>query len=119
MHKKAVSYDDVVRASVPLPDTSPRPSRAEVLAAETRAPGPRFTAAWPDPDDHTPPPSVLLAALEVLHGADLSDLTVALDHGRLTLEGSVATQDDRERIVRALGSVDGVTTVIDTLRVRT
>jgi hypothetical protein len=117
--QKKTSYDDVVRASVPLPDSSRRPSRAEVRDAVTRSPGPRFTAAWPDPDDDTPPPSVLLAALDVLHGADLSDLTVALDHGRLTLEGSVATQDDRERIVRALGCVDGVATVIDTLRVRT
>ena len=118
MQKKA-SYDDLVRASVPLPDSSRRPSRAEARAAETRSPGPRFMSTWPDPDDHTPAPSVLLAALDVLHGADLSDLTLSLDHGRITLEGSVATQNDRERIVRAVGDVDGVTTVIDTLRVRT
>jgi hypothetical protein len=116
MQKKA-SYDDLVRASVPLSDSSRRPSRAEAHAAATRSPGPRFTAAWPD--DDMPPPSVLLAALDVLAGADLSDLTLALDRGRITLEGSVATQEDRERIVRALGGVDGVSTVIDTLRVRT
>lgn len=116
MQKKA-SYDDVVRATVPLPDSSRRPTRAEVHEAVTRPPGPRFTAAWPD--DDMPPPSVLLAALDVLHGADLSDLTLTLDRGRITLDGSVATQDDRERIVRALGEVEGVTTVIDVLRVRT
>lgn len=117
MMSKKSSYDDLVRDIVPLPDSSHRPLRAEASEAENRQPGPRFTTAFPD--DQTPSAAELRRALDALIGADLSDLTVALDGGRVSVEGSVATDEDRDRIVRALGDAPGVITVIDTLRVRT
>jgi hypothetical protein len=111
------SYDDLVRGAVPLPDSSHRPSTAEAVAAETRPPGPRINAAFPD--DGGANPDDVRGAIEALAGADLADLDVAIDSGRVTIDGSVATQEDRDRIVRAIGAVHGVITVIDTLRVRT
>lgn len=116
MNRKA-SYDDLVRSVVPMPDSSHRPHREEVIAAETRAPGPRITT--PFPEDQVPSTSAIRGALDGLVGADVSDLDISLDGGRATLDGSVATQEDRDRIVRAISGVDGVITVIDTLRVRT
>lgn len=116
MNRKA-SYDDLVRSVVPMPDSSHRPFRAEVTAAESRPSGPLITAAWPE--DQIPTPEAIRDALDILMGADLSDLDISLDGGRATIDGSVATQDDRDRIVRAIGAVPGVITVIDTMRVRT
>lgn len=116
MNRKA-SYDDLVRSVVPMPDSSHRPYRAEVTAAESRPAGPLITAAWPE--DQDPAPEAIREALTALVGADISDLDIALDGGRATLDGSVATQGDRDRIVRAISAVPGVITVIDTLRVRT
>jgi hypothetical protein len=117
MMPKKSSYDDLVRDLVPLPDSSHRPLRADAAEAEAREPGPRITSAFPE--DQTPSVATLSSALAALAGADLSDLTVALDGGRVSVEGSVATDEDRDRIVRALGDTPGVITVIDTLRVRT
>lgn len=117
MTPKKSSYDDLVREVVPLPDSSHRPLRAEEAEAESRRPGPHFTTAFPD--DQSPSAANLRPVLDALAGADLSDLTVALDGGRVTVEGSVATDEDRDRIVRALGDAPGVITVIDTLRIRT
>jgi len=114
---KKPSYDDIARATVPLPDSSFRPSRAEVAAAEARVPGLRISPLWPD--DQQPSVAAVQAALEALPGADLTDLEVLLESGRATLVGSVASEDDRTRVLHALTGVPGVTAVIETLRVRT
>jgi osmotically-inducible protein OsmY len=116
MSPKSSTYDDLVRGVVPMPDSSHRPTRAEAEAAESRPPGPLIKRA--DPADRSPDPDEVRDALDALVGADLSDLDISLDGGRAILDGSVATQDDRDRIVRVVGCVRGVTTVIDTLRVR-
>jgi osmotically-inducible protein OsmY len=57
-------------------------------------------------------------ALERLNGTDLADLTVVVDDGRVDIDGTVATEGDLDRVVRAIGEVPGVVAVIETIRVR-
>lgn len=109
-HQYPASYDDLVRQDVPLPDTSYRPSRAEVARAHLRGTGPSIVM---DSED-----TAVRAALMSLDGADLSDLRVEIDDGRAILGGSVATSEDRRRIVAAIEMVPGIAAVIDTIRVR-
>jgi len=104
------SYDDLVRQDVPLPDSSFRPSRDEVAAAHARKPGPTIVTDLE--------PNSVRAALLSLDGADLTDLNVQIEDGRALVEGSVATPEDRRRIVAAVEMLPGVVAVIDTLRVR-
>lgn len=113
------SYDDIVRQTVPLPDSSHRPTRAEERVAEERPPGPRIDMRdVRDGDDAAVNESSLRAALLSLEGADLADLDVAVEGGRVEIDGSVADVSDRDRIVRAVSDVPGVIAVIDTLRIR-
>jgi osmotically-inducible protein OsmY len=110
------SYEDIVRSTVPLPDSSHRPSVAEEVAAEERPQGPRIQTR--DPDDTTVDLTSVRAALNNLAGADLADLDVTLERGRAEIDGSVADGNDRDRIIRAVSDVGGVIAVIDRLRVR-
>lgn len=111
------SYEDIVRATVPLPDSSKRPSRAEAAQADDRPQGPRIQYRFAD--DASPDETSVRAALLGLQGADLADLDVAIEGGRVEISGSVADDSDRDRIVRAVSDVPGVIAVIDTIRVRT
>lgn len=114
------SYDDIVRETVPLPDSSMRPTRDEALQADERPPGPRISARFPEDEteDQAASLAAVRAALEALQGADLADLDVTLEGGRAELSGSVADESDRDRIVRSVAAVHGVIAVIDTIRVR-
>lgn len=103
------TYDDLVRADVPLPDSSYRPSKSEVIASENREPGPRIDA---------PDVEAIRDVLVRLDGADLTDLDIQIDGGRATLEGSVAREEDRRRILQAVQGIRGIAAVIDLLRVR-
>lgn len=46
------------------------------------------------------------------------DIEIDIREGRVTLTGSVATEDDRSRLTRLIEQVDGVTDVEDTMHVR-
>jgi osmotically-inducible protein OsmY len=104
------SYADLVRKNVPLPDSSYRPSTAEVAAAEARRPGPRITT---DAEMTS-----VRAALMNIEGADISDVELDIDTGRATLDGSVALEEDRRRIIAAVEMIPGVNAIVDRLRVR-
>jgi osmotically-inducible protein OsmY len=110
------SYDDIVRSTVPLPDSSHRPSRSEETAAEERPQGPRIQTRYAD--DSSVDLTSLRAALNGLTGADLHDLDVTLESGRAEIDGSVADDSDRDRIIRAVSDVTGVIAVIDRIRIR-
>ncbi len=110
------SYDDIVRATVPLPDSSHRPSQAEATRADERPAGPRIETRFPD--DVAVDLTSLRAALNNLTGADLADLDVTLEGGHAEIDGSVAEDSDRDRILRAVADVPGVLAVIDRIRVR-
>ncbi|HMY83127.1 MAG TPA: peptidoglycan-binding protein LysM [Saprospiraceae bacterium] len=45
----------------------------------------------------------------------VTDLSIQLDHDTVTVGGTVASQSDKEKIVLALGNVDGIAVVDDQL----
>lgn len=110
------SYDDIIRRTVPLPDSSHRPTRSEVATAEGRPLGPRVHNRYSD--DEPALVDSIREALESLLGADIADIDATIEAGRVEIDGSVADADDRDRIVRAVSDVPGVIAVIDTIRVR-
>lgn len=110
------SYEDIVRSTVPLPDSSHRPSTAEEQSADERPAGPRIQTRFSD--DTNVDLTSLRAALNGLTGADLADVDVTLENGRAEIDGSVADSNDRDRIIRAVSDVTGVIAVIDRIRVR-
>lgn len=107
---------DPGRTRRPVPHaTAPRPPPAAIAGA--RAPAPRIATTWPA--DQMPSVDAVRAALAALDGVDLSDLEIALARGQATIDGTVAGEVDRDRIVRAVNELPGVLAVIDTLRLRT
>ena len=111
------SYDDIVRTTVPNPDSSHRPTRGEEHEAVEREAGPRVHMSSEEPGD-APTEAAVRSALASLGTADLADLDITIEGGRLQVDGSVASKDDRDVIVRRLEGVPGVVAVIDTLRIR-
>lgn len=79
--------------------------------------GPWITAPWAD--DQTPSTHAVRQSLAGLDDTDLADLHIVLDGGRATIDGSVLRASDRDRIVRAIVALPGVSSVIDRLRLRT
>jgi osmotically-inducible protein OsmY len=110
------SYDDIARTTVPLPDSSHRPTSAEESAATDRPAGPRIHKRFAD--DDTVNIDSVKAALLALDGADLADLDLTIEGGRVEIDGSVADDGDRDRIIRAVSDATGVIAVIDTIRIR-
>lgn len=112
------TYDDIVRTTVPNPDSSHRPTRNEEHEAVEREAGPRVHQATPDESDDATTESAVRDALASLGTADLADLDITIEGARLQIDGSVASKEDRDVIVRRLEGVPGVVAVIDTLRIR-
>lgn len=108
-HVIPLSYEEIVRETVILPDSSYRPTIPEEQAALHRAPPPVTVH---------PSMAPIRRALAALEAVDLTDLEVALTGGHVTLAGSVATRADRDRIVAAVEAVPDHLGVIDTLRIR-
>lgn len=108
----AASYRELERKLVPLPDSSHRPTPAE--ADEAEVPRPVEVTGG----DGALSADGVRAAVVALEHVDATDLTLDVVGGSVTVGGSVARTDDRERIVAAVEAVPGVTEVIDRLRVR-
>lgn len=108
------SYEDVVRLTVPLPDSSYRPTTAEEAAAMTPPAADAASSRAPSSSDDRV--RVVLARLD---HADTADVSVALFGGTAIITGSVARGLDRDRIITALGTIAEITTVVDELRIRT
>jgi osmotically-inducible protein OsmY len=100
------SYDDIVRATVPEPDSSWRPSKAqEKLAYE----GYRALDAY----EHEL--SQRVHAALVASGLDASGLQIEIDRDRVTLRGHVRDYEAMLRIPQIVGQVEGVSSVLDQL----
>jgi hypothetical protein len=106
--RSARSYEDIIRKTVPLPDSSYRPTDAERIESEV----PR------EPALVGPHEGTMRDALQALTGVDLTDLQVDVEGGTATMRGSVARKDDRDRIEATLRGVPGVDEVRDQLRIR-
>lgn len=111
------TYDDIVRTTVPNPDSSHRPTRGEEHDAVEREAGPRIHTA-PGEDGDSPTEAAVRGALASLGTADLADLDITIEGARVQVDGSVASKEDRDIVVRSLEGVPGVVAVIDTLRIR-
>ena len=112
----ARTYGDLVRTTVPLPDSSYRPTVAEEQAA-VASPGTAAaggTGGKPSTCDERV--RIVLAGLD---HEDTADVAVAVFGGTATITGSVARGLDRDRIMTALGTIAEITTVVDELRIRT
>jgi len=110
----AVSYADLVRRLVPLPDSSYRPTGHEAETAEV----PRVTGVVDLGPDGAGLAAATRAALATLPGVDLSDCRIAIRGDTAVVDGSVATSRDRCEILAAIHRVEGTESVDDDLRVR-
>jgi osmotically-inducible protein OsmY len=100
------SYDDIVRATVPDPDSSWRPSRAQEARARE---GDRAL----DPDEQDLADRVHEALLRA--GFDASMVQIEIDRDRVILRGQVRDHTALMKIPNVVGQVDGVSAVVDQL----
>lgn len=116
--RTATSYDDILRATVPNPDSSFRPSREEEEMSRHR-----FGA----PTEHRPHIASreeldLLRRVRVALAADntieLSDVEVDVDGSQIILLGTVPGPATRVRIEDIVASVHGVELVDNQLGIR-
>ncbi len=100
------SYEDIVRATVPDPDTSWRPTTAEERRAYEG-----YRALSPQEQQlHDRVHDALLAA-----GIDTMPLDIEVDRDRVILRGQVREPPLLDRIPDIVRGVDGVGMVIDQL----
>ena len=56
---------------------------------------------------------VLLKGIVTSHGLNIKNLSLKVDDDNVTVYGEVPSQDEREKVVLALGNVSGIATVDD------
>jgi len=100
------SYDDIVRRTVPDPDSSWRPTREQEKRAYEG-----FRAL--DPEEQELEERVHDALLAA--GLDASTLQIEIDRDRVILRGQVRDHESLMRIPSVVGQVDGVRAVVDQL----
>lgn len=96
------TYDEIVRKTVPEPDSSFRPSPEQVKQAYEG-----FRAL--DPDEQA-----LQQRVQAAIGGR-GDITVEIDHDRVVLRGRVRDAGDLRRIPEIVRGIDGVGSVDDQL----
>ena len=112
----AVSYDQLARTTVPLPDSSYRPTQAEEELADVLT-GLRIVTAWPD--DEAASEADVRAALAAHPQLDTSDLRLVIHGATVAVEGSVASPRDRDELIAVLEDVPAVEhVVVPNLRIR-
>lgn len=100
------SYEEIVRRTVPDPDSSWRPT----VEQEKRA-YEGFRAL--DPEEQMLQERVCDALLSA--GLDASTLHIEIDRDRVILRGEVRDHESLMRIPTVVGQVDGVRAVVDQL----
>ena len=106
MPKPPKRYDDIVRATVPEPDSSWRPSPDQVKRAYEG-----FRAL--DPEEQALFERVTAALAR--SGIDASRITTEIERDRVILHGTIANSADLQRIADLVATVDGVREVSDQL----
>jgi osmotically-inducible protein OsmY len=116
--KTASSYDEILRRTVPNPDSSMRPSREEELMARHR---------FGEPTEHRPRPLTVSerALLERVRIAlvadprlDLRHVNISVDFRCVVLTGDVPGEATSIKIEDIVGSLEGVDSVDNQLVVR-
>ena len=100
------SYNDIVRATVPDPDSSWRPTLEQERAAYEGYRG-------LDPDEQKLAQCVHFVF--AVFGQDVANVTVEVDGDRVILGGKVRDADALMKIPAVVGQVDGVSAVVDQL----
>jgi osmotically-inducible protein OsmY len=100
------TYDEIVRKTVPEPDSSWRPTPEQVQQAREG-----FRAM--DADEQQLHQRVIAALSSA--GIDTSAVQIEIDRDRVTLRGRVRDQDALTRVAQVVGEVDGVSAVLDQL----
>ena len=104
------TYDDIIRRTVPEPDSSWRPSAAQLR--DTRA-GVRARD-----DDERGLASRVSAAVRGVAGIDGVTIHVEVEHARVVLMGSVADSAAFRAVDDAVADVEGVETIHNQLVIR-
>ncbi len=102
------SYDDIVRRTVPNPDSSFRPSREQVEIAQ-RAPADRPALAMSD--DEQALHARVVAALRADPAVVANGVRVDVERTRVILSGGVAGPEMVQRVEQIAAAIDGVTDV--------
>jgi nucleoid-associated protein YgaU len=74
------------------------------------------TADSPEPADtgiSNEQKETLLKGIVASHGLDINNMSLDVDGDKVTVYGEVPTQDEREKVILALGNVSGIATVDD------
>jgi osmotically-inducible protein OsmY len=100
------TYDEIVRATVPEPDSSWRPTPDQERQARE---GFRAT----DGDEQQVHHRVLAALTSA--SIDTSAINIEVDRDRVTLRGQVRDREALTRIAQVVGEVPGVSAVVDKL----
>jgi osmotically-inducible protein OsmY len=98
------SYDDIVRATVPEPDSSWRPTSEQERQAREG-----FRAM---DDEEAQLHRRVLAALTSA-SIDPSGIEIEIDRDRVSLRGKVRDRETLTRVSQVVGEVDGVRAVLD------
>jgi osmotically-inducible protein OsmY len=100
------TYDEIVRATVPEPDSSWRPTPAQEQQAREG-----FRAM--DAEEQQLHQRVLAAMASA--SIDTSRIQIEIDRDRVTLRGQVRDRETLTRVAQVVGEVDGVRAVLDQL----
>jgi osmotically-inducible protein OsmY len=103
------NYDEIVRRTVPNPDTSWRPTSEEERRSLEGWAAPRVNEQVLHDDIH----DVLILA-----GIDATVLQLDVDRSRVVVHGEVRDRAMADRIIGLVEKVPGVTRVIDQLTTR-
>jgi osmotically-inducible protein OsmY len=103
------TYDEIVRSTVPEPDSSWRPTPEQEQQAREG-----FRAM--DGDEQQLHQRVLAALTSA--SIDPSAIQIEIDRDRVTLRGQVHDRETLTRIAQVVGEVDGVRAVLDQLVIR-
>lgn len=75
-----------------------------------------ITADSPEPADtgiSNEQKAVLLKGIVASHGLDIKNMSLEVNDDKVTVYGEVPSQDEREKVVLALGNVSGISSVDD------
>lgn len=102
---KHPSYDDIVRRTVPEPDSSFRPTPEQQRSTETQGPLPTHDDALAD------------AVRAALAAAGVQGVTCEVHGGRVRLDGAVADPAELGRIEYVVRDLEGVAAIDNRLHV--
>jgi osmotically-inducible protein OsmY len=116
--RNASSYDEIVRRTVPDPDSGFRADVDEQHLSRHRAGKDADHAPHAPTADEQATLALVLAALAADPAIDLSNVTLSMDHRELVIQGNVPGPSTSARIEDVAGKIRGVERIDNQLAVR-